>query len=278
MRTRRNLNRWATATRNSTVANKHGLPNVALRGLASGGAGFEHRLGPFVQRVGRSIRSGLRYSGMKIGPGGAAGFANGRVSSHASNATRYSGLKRSNEQIRQLFVALLVRLDPGVERRDVLELLLRTQRLGGFRLEVQTRRRPVQERLTAVPPGSLVSAPRGRDRHDREDHHLDDLDELLPTALLAASRPLPLAQLAVRSRGSRPPALLQRTSLAGDGPSTGADQRDHAIRELERRRSMRDHEHALAASEDPDVREDLGLRRRSPGWRSPRPGSGSASP
>jgi hypothetical protein len=42
---------------------------------------------------------------------------------------------------------------------------------------------PVKQRLLAVPPGRLVSAPRRRDRDDRQHGNLDDLNQRLQRAL-----------------------------------------------------------------------------------------------
>jgi hypothetical protein len=74
-------------------------------------------------------------------------------------------------------------LDPRVERRDVEQALLSAERRGQSCLDPYARCLVVQEGLAAVPPGRLVPAPGRGDRHDRQDHGLDDLAEFPPPAL-----------------------------------------------------------------------------------------------
>ncbi len=51
----------------------------------------------------------------------------------------------------------------------------------GVALEAQPARFAVAQRLTTVPPCGLQPGPGGGNRDDREQTHLDDLEDLVPT-------------------------------------------------------------------------------------------------
>jgi len=103
---------------------QHGLPDVALPGLAGGGSGFEHRAGPFVQ-PGRSFRVGIAVFGHEDRARRRGWIREGARLQPRVEGDPVLGAETPNVQIRQLFVALLVRLDPRVERGDVLKLMPR---------------------------------------------------------------------------------------------------------------------------------------------------------
>jgi hypothetical protein len=81
-------------------------------------------------------------------------------------------------------LSLRTGLDPRVERRDVEQALLSAERRGQPCLDPYARCLVVQEGLATVPPRRLVAAPGRGDRHDGQDHDLDDLAEFPPPALL----------------------------------------------------------------------------------------------
>ena len=176
-RTTRYLNRWATATRNSTVASRtvwRTYRSAVSRASVPSSNAFDASAFsscPF------SV-PGFTYSGMKLGPGGASGLFAGSVFDPRIERDLELGAEPPHVEGGELLVARALGLDPRVERGDVQELLLSSERQRLIGLDPQPRRRPVEVGLPSVPPRGLVAAPRGRDRHDREKDHLEDLGEL----------------------------------------------------------------------------------------------------
>ena len=89
VRTPRNLNRCAIATRKSTVANRTVWRTyrsaVSRDSVPSSKVAVASSFNVWPSTV-----LEFTYSGMNAGPGGAEGSWNGSVFSHASNATLYS--------------------------------------------------------------------------------------------------------------------------------------------------------------------------------------------
>ena len=192
VRTARNLNRCAIATRKSTVASRTVLANVPVGGLARLGALVERCRGLIVQLLPLDV-AGVHVLGHEGRTRRCAGVVERVGLQPRVERDLVFGAESAHVEGGELLVARLLCLDPRVERRDVEELLLTTERDRLVRLDPHTRGRPVQERLAPVPSRGLVATPRGRDRNRGQHDDRQDLGDLAPVTLLACLRVTPRA-------------------------------------------------------------------------------------
>jgi hypothetical protein len=192
-RTPRILKRWPTATRNSTSANstvtRTYLSAVSRALVPSSKVAEAWSLSRFA-----SSSWWLRYWGICAGAG-----RRGRVGERIGlqpglEGAAVLGGEAANERRLELRVVGCPGLEPGIEHRGVGHQLLADEGGGGVGGEAVSARLAVQHRLAAVPSGGQVAAPGRGDGGDREDQHLEDLDDLLP-AVLGPVGLLLLAQL-----------------------------------------------------------------------------------
>lgn len=97
---------------------QHGVPQVALGGVARGGALVERRRGERVQ-PGRGREAWIAYGGMAPGPAGAAGLVNGSVFCQAKKGHPVVRCKTANVERLGLAVASGTGLQPRGEHGDV---------------------------------------------------------------------------------------------------------------------------------------------------------------
>ena len=160
----------------------HGRPDVVV-GVGPGGRSLHEGAGRQFVQVRAPLELGIDVLGHEARPGRRL-----RVRERVGREPRVEGdlvlgAEATFVQRHQLGSPLEPCLDPRVERGDVEQALLSSQRQELVGAKTDRRGLGIELRFMAVPPRRLIPAPGGRDRDEGEEERLQDLDDLLPARL-----------------------------------------------------------------------------------------------